>query len=243
MCGPDFTAVYRFGDFDLQPVGPVHVAVPRGGQDTTEDLFQSGSPASFERRGFTFHPARLDRAEQERIVSDLRGVVRAAPFFAPLTPWGKPMSVRMTSAGRYGWFSDRKGYRYVSAHPDGAPWPPIPGSILSLWRELVSDARLPDCCLVNLYRERARMGMHRDADEADFSWPVLSISLGDPARFRIGGPSRKDPTETVGLASGDVVVMGGPARLAYHGIDRIRFGESDLLEGGGRINLTLRVVD
>jgi DNA oxidative demethylase len=107
----------------------------------------------------------------------------------------------------------------------------------------VSGERLPDCCLVNFYGEGARMGLHRDADEADFSWPVLSISLGDPATFRIGGRERDDPTTSIQLESGDVVVMGDEARLAYHGIDRIRFGRSTLLPGGGRINLTLRVVD
>jgi alkylated DNA repair protein (DNA oxidative demethylase) len=96
---------------------------------------------------------------------------------------------------------------------------------------------------VNHYGAKARMGLHRDADEADFSWPVLSISLGDPGLFRVGGPARSDPTASVLLESGDVVVMGGPGRLAYHGIDRIRFGASCLLPEGGRINLTLRVVD
>ena len=109
--------------------------------------------------------------------------------------------------------------------------------------ERVSTEREPDCCLVNHYTANARMGQHRDADEADFSWPVLSISLGDPALFRMGGVSRKDPTVSLELESGDVVVFGGPARLAYHGIDRIRFGGSTLLPEGGRINLTLRVVD
>jgi alkylated DNA repair protein (DNA oxidative demethylase) len=153
------------------------------------------------------------------------------------------MRVRMTSAGRYGWFSDRRGYRYIPRHPDGGAWPPIPGPVLDEWRALVSPERDPDCCLVNFYGEGARMGLHRDADERDFRWPVLSISLGDPATFRIGGPERSDPTTSLPLESGDVVVMGGAARLAYHGIDRIRFGVSPLLPEGGRINLTLRVVD
>ncbi|TMV67704.1 alpha-ketoglutarate-dependent dioxygenase AlkB, partial [Thioclava sp. BHET1] len=108
----------------------------------------------------------------------MREVIRAAPLFAPLTPWGKPMSVRMSAAGRYGWYTDRKGYRYVAQHPDGQPWPPIPERILSIWRELVSAERMPDCCLVNFYSDSAKMGLHQDRDEADFSWPVLSISLG-----------------------------------------------------------------
>ncbi len=177
------------------------------------------------------------------MAADIRRVAEAAPFFAPLTPWGKPMSVRMTSAGRYGWYTDAKGYRYIDRHPAGPLWPPIPASILAVWHALVSTEREPDCCLVNHYTANARMGQHRDADEADFSWPVLSISLGDPALFRMGGASRKDPTVSLELQSGDVVIFGGPARLAYHGIDRIRFGGSTLLPDGGRINLTLRVVD
>ena len=149
----------------------------------------------------------------------------------------------MTSAGRYGWYTDAHGYRYETAtppaargrrsrppsSPSGAPW--------------CRGSATPDCCLVNYYAATARMGLHRDADEADFSWPVLSISLGDPALFRVGGTTRKDPTATILLESGDVVVFGGPARLAYHGIDRVRFGASRLLPDGGRINLTLRVVD
>lgn len=193
--------------------------------------------------GFQIHKRRLDDAAQTQLAAELLRVARTAPFFAPLTPWGKPMSVRMTSAGKYGWFSDAVGYRYIAAHPSGAAWPPIPGSALDLWRALASAERLPDCCLINHYGPGARMGLHRDADEADFGWPVLSISLGDPGLFRVGGRARRDPTASILLESGDVVVMGGPARLAYHGIDRIRFGVSTVWPEGGRINLTLRVVD
>jgi len=193
--------------------------------------------------GFRIRKGWLSPAAQAGMAADIAAVAAAAPFFAPMTPWGKPMSVRMTSAGKYGWFTDRRGYRYVERHPSGAAWPAIPESVLGVWRALVSEARLPDCCLVNWYGATARMGMHRDADEADFGWPVLSISLGDPAVFRIGGPARKDPTQTVLLESGDVVVFGGAARLAYHGIDRIRAGGSRVWPEGGRVNLTLRVVD
>lgn len=193
--------------------------------------------------GFEIRKAWLSPAAQAAMAADIAAVVAAAPFFAPMTPWGKPMSVRMTSAGRYGWYTDRKGYRYVERHPDGSAWPPIPERVLEVWRALVSADRLPDCCLVNWYGATARMGMHRDADEADFGWPVLSISLGDPAVFRIGGLARSDPSRTVLLESGDVVVFGGGARLAYHGIDRIRSGGSRVWPEGGRINLTLRVVD
>jgi len=193
--------------------------------------------------GFEIRKGWLNRPAQEAMAGDIADVLAAAPPFSPLTPWGKPMSVAMTSAGRYGWFTDRSGYRYVDRHPSGAAWPPIPASVLAVWRSLVSAERDPDCCLVNLYSPKARMGMHRDADEADFGWPVLSISLGDPAVFRIGGQARSDPTSSVLLESGDVVTFGGAARRAYHGIDRIRAGASRLLPAGGRINLTLRVVD
>ncbi len=193
--------------------------------------------------GFRHWPGFLDRPAQEAMLADIRAVAEAAPFFAPLTPWGKPMSVRMTSAGRYGWFTDRKGYRYEPRHPSGAPWPPIPESVLAVWRAVSGWEGPPDCCLVNHYREKSRMGLHQDKDEKDFRAPVVSISLGDPAVFRIGGTERKAPTRSVILESGDVVAMGGDARLAFHGVDRIRFGGSPLLEEGGRINLTLRVVD
>jgi len=193
--------------------------------------------------GFTIHKGRIGPEGQEAMVKAIRAVAGAAPLFSPLTPWGRPMRVKMTSAGRYGWYSDQRGYRYIDRHPSGAPWPSIPEPVLAEWRALVPGTRLPDCCLVNFYGRDARMGLHRDADERDFSFPVVSISLGDAATFRMGGPSRADPTRSVTLESGDVVVMAGAARLAYHGIDRIRFGSSCLLTEGGRINLTLRVVD
>ena len=194
-------------------------------------------------RGFEIHSGKLDPEAQRALVADLRGVIAAAPMFSPLTPYGKPMSVRMTSAGKYGWYADRTGYRYESRHPGGASWPAIPDSVLALWRELVSPDRDPDCCLINFYGKGARMGMHQDRDEADFSWPVLSVSLGDEGLLRIGNRTRGGKTESVWLKSGDVLVMGGAARLTYHGIDRIRFGSSPLLPRGGRINLTCRVVD
>jgi alkylated DNA repair protein (DNA oxidative demethylase) len=116
--------------------------------------------------------------------------------------------------------------------------------VLAVWRAVSGWGADPDCCLINWYAEGARMGLHRDADEGEaaFAAPVVSISLGDPARFRIGGPERRDPTRSFWLRSGDVLVMGGASRLAYHGVDRIAFGEGALLPGGGRINVTLRVV-
>jgi alkylated DNA repair protein (DNA oxidative demethylase) len=195
--------------------------------------------------GFRLLPGFLPEPAQEAMLAALRRVIAGAPLVRPVTPWGKPMSVRMTSAGRLGWVIERGRYAYAARHPEtGRPWPPIPAEVLHVWRAVAGWPDDPDCCLVNWYGAGARMGLHRDADEGEegFRAPVVSISLGDPARFRMGGTARKDPSESVILRSGDVVVMGGPARLAYHGIDRVMFGEGSLLPGGGRINLTLRVV-
>ncbi len=194
-------------------------------------------------RGFDVFRGYLDAAKQREIVGNLRSVIRTAPLFSPETRWGKKMSVQMTSAGKYGWFSDRRGYRYEEHHPNGGAWPPIPEAILRVWHEVSGLERAPDCCLLNLYRASAKMGMHQDRDEADFSWPVVSISLGDDGLFRIANEERGGKTESIWLQSGDVVVMGGKARLHHHGIDRIRSGTSTLLQNGGRINLTMRVVD
>jgi alkylated DNA repair protein (DNA oxidative demethylase) len=193
-------------------------------------------------RGFDIHKGYLDADAQAALVEDVRRVAQTAPMFSPDTPYGKPMSVRMTSCGAVGWYADRSGYRYAPAHPSGVDWPPIPDAVLALWHDLTGVERAPDCCLINYYGAGARMGMHQDRDEADFSWPVLSVSLGDEGLFRIGNTVRGGKTESLWLHSGDVVVMGGAARLAYHGVDRIRFGSSSLLPKGGRINLTCRVV-
>lgn len=192
-------------------------------------------------RGMLLHSGFLDHGAQRAILADLRQVVAQAPLFTPQTRRG-PMSVQMTSAGQFGWVSDTRGYRYDPAHPNGTPWPAIPRSVLEIWEALVPDARAPECCLVNLYRGSARMGLHQDRDEADLTQPVVSVSLGDDALFRVGNTTRGGRTESHWLRSGDVVVMGGDARLLFHGIDRLREGSSALLEGGGRINLTLRVV-
>ncbi len=193
-------------------------------------------------RGFEIHKGFLAPEQQRALVQTLRPVLQAAPLFSPEVPGGGKMSVRMTSAGAYGWYSDKSGYRYAECHPSGKPWPAIPAEVLSIWTALAGGDRLPDCCLFNYYGEGARMGLHQDKDEADFSYPVVSISLGDDGLLRLGGTTRKEKTESLWLNSGDVVVMGGAARLAYHGVDRIRFKSSRLLPKGGRVNLTLRVV-
>lgn len=193
-------------------------------------------------RGIEIHKGLLGPAAQQALVDDVRDVVAQAPLFAPQTPYGKEMSVRMTSAGAVGWYADRTGYRYVRQHPSGVAWPPIPDRIMDIWRAVSGVGRTPDCCLINYYGADARLGMHQDKDEADFQWPVVSVSLGDDGLFRIGQQTRGGKTDSVWLTSGDVVVMGGGARLTYHGVDRIRFGSSSLLRKNGRINLTLRVV-
>lgn len=190
--------------------------------------------------GFRLWPGALSPADQAALLAEVMAAVEAAPFYRPVTPGGRPFSVEMTSLGPLGWVSDRAGYRYQATHPvTGQPWPPIPTMLRDLWTTLTGHAQPPDACLVNLYRGDARMGLHQDRDEADFSAPVLSVSLGDTAVFRVGAPEG-GPTRSVRLASGDVCALTGPARLARHGIDRILSGSSGLIPGGGRINLTLR---
>ena len=183
----------------------------------------------------------LSPAAQSAMVGDLRKLAGDAPFRQYETKGGRKLSVRMTAAGTRGWVTDRAGYRYDPRQPGGADWPPIPPSVLAVWATVSGVGRDPDSCLVNYYGEGARMGLHQDSDEADLAWPVVSISLGDDGLFRVGQTSRGGPTKSIWLQSGDVAVLSGDARLAYHGIDRIRFGSSSLLPDGGRINLTLRV--
>lgn len=192
--------------------------------------------------GAVLYGEALDRAAQEALVADLREIVRQAPLYAPETPRGQKMSVRMTAAGQFGWVTDRRGYRYEARHPAGMAWPAIPESLLGIWRAVAPEARLPECALLNFYGEGARMGLHQDKDEADFSQPVVSVSLGDAGLFRIGGAERGGKTASHWLSSGALLVLGDTARLAYHGVDKIRFGSSSLLPAGGRINVTMRVV-
>ena len=194
--------------------------------------------------GLKHFPGHLDRTAQDDLVATLRDMVKAAPLFQPVMPrTGRPFSVRMTNMGTLGWVADRMGYRYQPIHPDtGAPWPAIPAQVLAIWRTVSGYSHDPEACLVNFYQDGAKMGLHQDRDEEDFTAPVVSISLGDTAIFRIGGTERGGKTETIKLSSGDVLVMGGDARLCFHGIDRINQGTSTLLNEGGRINLTLRRV-
>ena len=190
--------------------------------------------------GFRLWPGALSIQAQAELLAQVLSAEAEAPFYGPVTPGGRPFSVRMTNLGALGWVSDREGYRYQATHPvTGKAWPPIPQTLLDLWSHLTGWPEPPQACLVNLYRDQARMGLHQDKDEADLTAPVLSVSLGDTAVFRIGA-AEGGPTQSIRLASGDVCALTGPARLARHGIDRLIAGSSTLVPGGGRINLTLR---
>ena len=188
---------------------------------------------------------KLDRTAQETLREEVFARVKKAPLYRPTMPKScAPFSVDETNFGPLGWVSDREGYRYAKTHPvTGEPWPDIPPVLLALWDEVAGYPKPPECCLVNLYRAGAKMGLHQDRDEQARDAPVLSISLGDAALFRIGGDTRKGPTSSVKLSSGDVLTFGGAARMAYHGIDKVIAGSSTLVPGGGRINLTLRRVN
>ena len=195
--------------------------------------------------GVTLWPERIGAHDQHALVAAICERLPRAPFFRPAMPGtGKPFSVEMTNFGPLGWVSDQaNGYRYEKLHPvTGEPWPDIPGLLLELWTETTQYKAPPEACLVNLYRRGARMGLHRDADEAATDAPVLSVSLGDRALFRFSAPSLRTPTRTLKLSSGDVLSFGPPARFIYHGIDGVESGTSGLVPGGGRINLTLRRV-
>ncbi len=195
--------------------------------------------------GLMHFPGYFDADAQRTLLDDLRAVLLNAPLFTPTMPrTGKPFSVRMTNCGPLGWVSDRDGgYRYQATHPDtGAPWPEMPKIVADAWAALCEGAPVPEACLVNWYEDAARMGLHQDRDEAAVDVPILSLSLGDTCLFRYGGLSRRDSTKSFRLMSGDALVIGGPARMIFHGVDRVEAGTSILLSKGGRINLTVRRV-
>ena len=194
---------------------------------------------------------RLDQPAVAALLVEVAALLREAPFYRPVMPrWGTPFSVEMSNCGPLGWVSDKSGYRYQPNHPvTGKSWPPIPEALLDLWSKLTDYPAPPEACLINHYAGTAKMGLHQDRDEADFDAPVLSVSIGDDARFRLGGQKRTDPSQTFILQSGDVMTLEGPTRLAFHGIDKVFQGTSgalagypDLFPGGGRLNLTLRRV-
>ncbi len=189
-------------------------------------------------------PGFLDRDAQRALLAGIRALLAEAPLYSPVMPRsGKPLSVRMSNCGPLGWLSEIGGYRYAGTHPvTGVPWPAIPAPVLDLWNRATGVAYAPEACLINYYGPDARLGLHRDEDEDAKGAPILSISLGDTALFRMGGPTRKSSTRSVHLSSGDCVVLEGPSRDWFHGVDRILPGTSTLLPEGGRFNLTLRRV-
>ncbi len=210
---------------------------------TGPDLFSSDARSVVRRR--------LDAGEQAALLDDVAGVLAQAPFYRPVLPrWGTPFSVLMSNCGTLGWMADKSGYRYQAHHPEtGDPWPPMPSRLVDLWHAVGDYPHPPEACLINYYAETAKMGLHQDRDEADLDAPVVSVSLGDTARFRLGGTERRGKTHGFMLESGDVMQLAGDNRLAFHGIDRTYPGTSDLLArhpglfgAGGRLNLTLRRV-
>ncbi len=194
--------------------------------------------------GLGLYPGYLDAPAQSALLSAIRHALSNAPLYRPSMPGsGKEFSVRMSNCGALGWVSDRTGYRYQDHHPDTKQaWPEMPPALLKLWQDLAGYPHPPEACLINWYEPGARMGLHRDQDEAAREAPVVSISLGGRGLFRIGGPKRRDPTRSVWLSSGDVVILAGSARQCYHGIDRIDPTPASPLVVPGRLNLTLRRV-
>lgn len=199
--------------------------------------------------GFTLHKTYLDRDAQGALVEAVLDRVARSPLYIPSMPRsGKPMSVRMTNFGPLGWVTDKaQGYRYQTTHPvTHEPWPDMPQALIDIWQAVSGWDALPQACLVNWYGEGARLGQHVDADEAARDAPVVSVSLGDSAKFRLGGPTLKEASTSMRLDSGDVVVLGGASRRFRHGVDRIFPGTSTLLPEDwrpGRLNLTLRRVN
>lgn len=194
----------------------------------------------------------LSDVAQQNLLADIRGVLQVSPLFQPLLPrWGTPFSVLMSNCGPLGWVSDKSGYRYQAFHPDtDEAWPAMPPSFIDIWQRFAKYEALPQAALINYYRTSAKMGLHQDKDEKDFEAPVISISLGNTARFKLGGLERKGPTQNFDLKSGDVMRLAGKNRLAFHGVDKIYPNTSvllapygDLFPDDGRINITLRRVN
>lgn len=198
-------------------------------------------------QGFKHYPLYFSPAEQQVLIEAVKAGAKQAPFYQPTMPrTGVPLTVVMSNFGPLGWVTDKeKGYRYEPVHPkNGKPWPKLPEALMTLWDEVADYPAPPEACLINWYhKQKTSMGLHVDQDEFDLRAPVVSVSLGDPAMFRMGGPKRGGPTAGIKLFSGDVVVMAGESRLCHHGVSKIFYGESALVPKGGRINLTMRRVN
>jgi len=211
-----------------------------------EDLFPAGGDAAVTLapggdavvlRGFA-----LDVAPD--VLADMRAVAARAPFRNMTTPGGRPMSVAMTNCGSAGWVTDRRGYRYTSHDPvSGDPWPALPATFGDLAGRAAAAAGFegfaPDACLINRYLPGTRLTLHQDRNERDYAAPIVSVSLGLPAKFLFGGRERSDRVARIALAHGDVVVWGRSARLAHHGIDTLKDGDHPAT-GRCRFNLTFR---
>jgi alkylated DNA repair protein (DNA oxidative demethylase) len=191
--------------------------------------------------GLDYFPNYLSIKEIDLLNEEINLAIKQAPFFVPTMPkTAKKFSVKITNMGNLGWVSDRvSGYRYQDYHPvNYKKWPKISDNIINIWQTLTNLKERPDCCLINHYDKNAKMGLHVDNDENDFSYPVLSISLGNSALFRFGGLKRNDKTKSFKLNNGDALMMHGPARLIYHGIDKV-YASNNF---NHRINLTLRKI-
>jgi alkylated DNA repair protein (DNA oxidative demethylase) len=181
---------------------------------------------------------------ENELLAALRAVVALAPFRNMVTPGGYTMSVAMTNCGAAGWVTDLSGYRYAGQDPlSGHPWPPMPAVFLSLATRAAAIAGfgdfLPDACLINRYAPGTKLSLHQDKNETDFTAPIVSVSLGLPAKFLFGGLRRNDRVTRIELRHGDVVVWGRSARLAYHGVDTLKDGDHPVT-GRCRFNLTFR---
>ena len=213
----------------------------------TADLFDSVAEAQPAReeiadgavllRGFV-------KPSESELIDAVRAIVAQSPFRRMTTPGGHLMSVAMTNCGERGWITDHTGYRYDPVDPrTGTPWPAMPPVFRDLARRAAEQGGFegfaPDACLVNRYEPGTRLSLHQDKDELDYSAPIVSVSLGLPATFLFGGMARSDKPRRFRLVHGDVVVWGGPSRLAYHGVAPLADGEHALL-GRKRINLTFR---
>lgn len=207
------------------------------------DLFAGTSgPEQIGPGSWLLHSEAFDAAPA--LFAEVQHLTAAAPFRQMQTPGGYRMSVAMSNCGPFGWVTDRSGYRYAATDPlSGLPWPPLPPLFLQIAGAAAERAGypgfVPDACLINRYAPGARMALHQDKDERDFTAPIVSLSLGLPVVFLFGGTQRSDPPARLLLSHGDVLVWGGPDRLRFHGVMPLKPGRHELL-GEQRINLTFR---
>jgi DNA oxidative demethylase len=195
--------------------------------------------------GFHHLPGFFSLEQQRELLSSCRAIARVSPLFTPVMPGsGAKFNYQMTNCGDWGWISDIKGYRYTREHPvTGEPWAAIPEIIRTSAMNLAEAygySLLPQTCLINYYPAGGKLGLHQDNSEKNQTAPIISFSLGDDAVFLIGGLRRSDPTKEIVLRSGDALIMGGEARMAFHGVKKILPKTSNFLRHGGRINLTIR---